>query len=189
MDNKKLLCIGRGRLIIKPLVKKLQQAGYDAVGTTSIIHAIQLVRSQPFYAIGFGRAITKDEKNSVVDEARKLNPGIFSFTGRFPSVPLLVQQVNYEMYRHSGIQKAISGINVRSINSLNIQFTLPDDCHLTFKLLHVSPLFITKEHELSTQYFTTGSHTVILEHDVLKRRGNKFFIITYFGHVVHLQNV
>lgn len=189
MEQQKLLCIGRGKLIIKPLIKKLKAAGFDAWGTTKIEEAEEWLKTHRFDAIAFGRAVTDAVRNNLLQQARNLNPRIYTFTGLYPSVPLLLQQANHELFKHSGLAKPISHIHYHKNNGVNVRLTAHEDCHISFKLMCINFFFRVKEYNLGTQYFTTGEHTTILEHEAFNRRGAKFLIVTHYGHVVHIQHV
>lgn len=189
MEQKKLLCIGRGKLIVKPLVKKLIEAGFDAWGTTKVAEAEEWLKTHRFDAIAFGRAVTEEVRNNLVQKAKELNPRIYTFTGLFPSVPLLLHQANHELFRHSGITKPIGNIHCHKNGGFNIKLTAHEDCHISFKLMRINFLFQVTEYSLGTQYFTTGEHTTILEHEAFNSSGTKFLIITYYGHVVHIQSI
>lgn len=189
MEHAKLLCIGRGKLIVKPLVKKLTEAGFDAWGTTKVEEAEEWLKTHRFDAIAFGRAVTEDVRNNLLQKARQLNASIYTFTGLYPSVPLLLHQANHELFKHSALLKPISVIHCHKNNGINIKLAAHEDCHLSFKLIRINWLLQAREYNISTQYFTAGGHTTILEHDVFNSSGAKFLIITYYGHVVHIQRV
>jgi len=189
MEQKKLLCIGRGKLIVKPLVKKLREAGFDAWGTTKMEEAEEWLKTHRFDAIAFGRAVTEDVRNNLLQKARNLNPRIYTYTGLYPSVPLLLHQANHEVYKHSGLPKPISHLHCHKSEGFNVKLTAHEDCHISFKLMRINFLFQVKEYNLGTQYFTAGQHNTILEHEAFNGRGTKFLIVTHYGHVVHIQPV
>lgn len=189
MEHAKFLCIGRSKLIVKPLVKKLIEAGFDAWGTTKVNEAEEWLNTHHFDAIAFGRAVTEDVRNNMLQTARKLNSRIYTFTGLYPSVPLLLHQANHELFRHSGLPKPISIVHCHKNNGINIKLTAHEDCHLSFSLMRINWLLQAKQYNIGTQYFTGGGHTTILEHEIFNSNGAKFLIITHYGHVVHIQRV
>jgi hypothetical protein len=189
MNKKKILCIGKGRMIISPLVKKLQQAGYDATGTANIKEAEEKLSPNFYDIVAFGSAITEDTRRIVTANAARQNPAVISMVGLFPSIPLLVYQGNNVLYQHSPAPKAITNVTCNYAKQLQVRFTAQEDCHLTFVLLRVNWLFQTFEYNLTTQYFTTGPQSANFIDNVLTRRGRKFLLIQHYGHVVHLQQL